>query len=294
MSKNPFSIYDFLGYLFPGFIFLVITAFLWHLDRGLMQDYFDFTKYMDVLKSGKDYDWLESTVFVIVFSYVFGHIVAYFSASVVEYFTNHLFGYPSHYLLHEQEINYRNILNHYFEYPSVGNVFWRIVVMVIMLPVTLVILTFGVKFSLIGFVVRPLDDYVRNSILNKLNTLSCTLNLDCPDVNSNADYHRIVMHYVYLNIPNCQRKVDNYVAMYGFLRAMTLISCVLFDYLFIDQVVFSVDLIKNNGLTQCETNWTAIFLFIVILVITNLLYMSFVKFYRRFTLENYMALLTEK
>lgn len=294
MNKNPFSIYDFLGYLFPGLIFGVIMAFLWHLDRGPIQDYFDFSKYIDVFKKGKDYDWWESTVFVIVSSYVLGHVVAYFSASVVEYFTNHLFGYPSHYLLHEQEISYRSIWNRYFEYPSMGNVFWRVVISIIMLPVTLVMLVLGVKCSMINFIVRPLDGYVRNSILNKLNTLSDTLHLDNPDVNSNADYHRIVMHYVYLNIPNCQRKVDNYVAMYGFLRAMTLISCMLFDYLLIDQILYSIDLIKTYEFAACEINWAAILLFVVMLVITNLLYMSFVKFYRRFTLENYMALLTEK
>lgn len=42
MNKNPFSIYDFLGYLFPGLIFGVIMAFLWHLDRGPIQDYLIF------------------------------------------------------------------------------------------------------------------------------------------------------------------------------------------------------------------------------------------------------------
>lgn len=294
MNKNPFSIYDFLGYLFPGLIFGVIVVFLWYLERGPMQDYFDFTKYMDVLKKGKDYDWWESTVFVIVTSYVLGHVVAYFSASVVEYFTNHLFGYPSQYLLHEQEINYRGINSRYFADTTRGSRFWRKLVAVMLLPITLMMLVFGVKCSLINFIVRPLDGYVRNSILNKLNALSVTLNLDSPDVNSNADYHRIVMHYVYLNIPNCQRKVDNYVAMYGFLRAMTLISCILFDYLLIDQIFYSVRVINKFGFRNCEINWTAIFLFIAIFFVTNLLYMSFVKFYRRFTLENYMALLTEK
>lgn len=33
---------------------------------------------------------------------------------------------------------------------------------------------------------------------------------------------------------------------------------------------------------------------VIVFLLTNILYMGFVKFYRRFTLENYMALLTEK
>ena len=105
MNKNPFSIYDFLGYLFPGLIFVVTVFFVCHVTSVPLQEYFDFSKYQDLLKKGKEYDWWESTVFVIVASYVVGHIVAYLSSSTVEYFTNHLFGYPSHYLLHEDTIN---------------------------------------------------------------------------------------------------------------------------------------------------------------------------------------------
>ena len=102
------------------------------------------------------------------------------------------------------------------------------------------------------------------------------------------------MHYVYLNIETCQRKVDNYVAMYGFLRAMALITCFLFDYLLIDQIKYSCHIVKVFGMSNCVINWKCIGILVVILIVANLLYMGFVKFYRRFTLENYMALLTEK
>ena len=120
------------------------------------------------------------------------------------------------------------------------------------------------------------------------------MSLQQPDVNSNADYHRIVMHYVYLNIESCQRKVDNYVAKYGFLRAMALIACLLFDYLLIDQIQYSYHIVRALGIEKCVINWKCIIILVVILIVANLLYMGFVKFYRRFTLENYMALLTEK
>lgn len=120
----------------------------------------------------------------------------------------------------------------------------------------------------------------------KLRELSTTLNLNVPDVNSKADYHRIVMHYVYLNIPQSQKKADNYVAIYGFLRAMTLIACLFSDYLLVTQV-FAIDF-------SLPVNWQAIIMLVIVFLLTNILYMGFVKFYRRFTLENYMALLTEK
>ena len=85
---------------------------------------------------------------------------------------------------------------------------------------------------------------------------------DSPDVNSKADYQWIVMHYVYLNIPNCQRRADNYVAIYGFLRTMTLIACIYFDYFFLLASVYSeytcrcelecrVDSIADGNIVQC-------------------------------------------
>ena len=155
-----------------------------------------------------------------------------------------------------------------------------------MTPISIPLLLFGKCLKLTEFIARPLDGYVRNSIQQKLFQLSKTLNLAIPDVNSNADYHRIVMHYVYLNIPNCQRKADNYVAIYGFLRAMTLIACFYFDYLFILQLG-TLDI-------HADINWYAIKVLLAMGILCNVLFMGFVKFYRRFTLENYMALLTEK
>ena len=41
-------------------------------------------------------------------------------------------------------------------------------------------------------------------------------------------------------------------------------------------------------------NWNAVLILLLMGILCNVLFMGFVKFYRRFTLENYMALLTEK
>ena len=41
-------------------------------------------------------------------------------------------------------------------------------------------------------------------------------------------------------------------------------------------------------------NWPAVGLLVAMFILCNVLFMGFTKFYRRFTLENYMALLTEK
>ena len=82
--------------------------------------------------------------------------------------------------------------------------------------------------------------------------------------------------------------------MYGFLRAIALIACVVFDYFLIDQIKYSYAIINKVGWDKCCVDWTSVKIFILMAIVANLLYMAFVKFYRRFTLENYMALLTEK
>ena len=119
-------------------------------------------------------------------------------------------------------------------------IIWRLFVAILMLPI---VITSMIALSLNRFIVRPLDEDVIKSIKDKINKLCSNLKLDKIEVNSEVDFHRIIMHYVYLNIPNCQRKTDNYVAIYGFLRAMTLIACLLFDFLLLSEILYSLDVV---------------------------------------------------
>lgn len=288
MDKNPFSLYDFLGYLFPGMVTLMLIVFLVHLHKTYGQSipidsYFRIKEFATAIEENKVLPWLENTVLVVVMAYIAGHITAYLSSRTIEYFSNAVLGYPSYYLLHDDK-RY-NIISEFFQGAKewdICKIFYRIVVLVSLFPIAV----FMISKALRKFISRPLDDYVINSIQTKLRELSVTLNLNVPDVNSKADYHRIVMHYVYLNIPQSQRKADNYVAIYGFLRALTLIACLFFDYLLVSQAL-SINL-------HSSVNWQALGMLLIVFLLTNILYMGFVKFYRRFTLENYMALLTEK
>ncbi len=288
MTKNPFSFYDFLGYLFPGLTTLMLTAFVVYLYKinGLnvsFDNFIQIKEFADALEEVLGLNWWECTVLVVVLAYIAGHIVAYLSSVTIEYFANSTMEYPSYYLLHEGKN--RSIFSVFFQGKK-GWTAWKKVYRILLFIVLLPIFIFTIPKTLRSFISRPLDEYVINSIQAKLMELSKTLNLNIPDVNSKADYHRIVMHYVYLNIPQSQRKADNYVAIYGFLRAMALIACLFFDYLFVTQAL-TINLFM-------PINWDAVKILLIIFVLTNILFMGFVKFYRRFTLENYMALLTEK
>ncbi len=288
MEKNPFSFYDFLGYLFPGMLTLLIVIHIIYLkDTPSICDYFSITDFMNTVKNKLSFDWLKSTLILIILSYICGQIIAYLSSVTIEYFANKLYKYPSYYLLHGEDRNFVYYWRTYFwDGLYFGNFIWRIILFFIAFPVTLFILLLGAPLKINKFITHPLDAYIRDSIQTKLFNLSQKLNLARPEINSDNDYHRIVMHYVYLNIPNCQRKTDNYIALYGFLRAICLISCIFTDIL----IIKGLSTINFSA----SFDWKGFVLIITMAFLSNILFMGFVKFYRRFTLENYMALLTEK
>ncbi len=299
MNKNPFSFYDFLGYLFPGMVTLILIFYMASMYKlypnGVpIECLFSMEGFKQAIGNWKDLAGWESTLAAIIFSYITGHLISYFSSVTVENFANKNFQYPSHYLLHDGRIYkrskrlkvlYNELLMAWKEIindKSIMKPLFDLIVNLIMFPVTISLFSNTLR----NFIIRPLDGYVRNSIHRKMTLLTKRLQLSTPDVNSKADYHRIIMHYVYLNIPNSQRKADNYVAIYGFLRAMTLIACMFFLYIFIMQC--------STIEFQAKINWYAILWIVFLFFLCNFLFMAFVKFYRRFTLENYMALLTEK
>lgn len=56
MEKNPFSIYDFFGYLFPGMLTLLIIIHITFLKEGAsISDYFSIVSFMHKLNGGNQH-----------------------------------------------------------------------------------------------------------------------------------------------------------------------------------------------------------------------------------------------
>jgi len=296
MNKNPFSIYDFMGYLFPGVVCSVIIYLLVHFDGNVS----NLTKIELVKKallvSNTHFD-LDKSLMFIVFSYILGHIVSYLSSLTIELFSIKIFDYPSTYLLKKNHKKYNQL---WFDYIATDvcsssnslkkiKIFFRIVLKFILafviFPISFTTYTFGYLFDLNGWIVRPLDGYLIDSIKNKQYRLANRLQINHPDVNDNkCDYHRIIQHYVYLNVPNSQKKIDNYVALYGFLRCMSLIFSLSFFVVGI-YCLSTLDIEADFDLNLCA-------ILVITYSIAYLTFLGFMKFFRRFTLENYMTLLS--
>ena len=82
MKKNPFSLFDFLGYLFPGALGLFLIYFI-----SKVESIESITSLYNEVKTIRIPLSFEDTILMTIVSYVLGHLVAYISSLTVEQFS---------------------------------------------------------------------------------------------------------------------------------------------------------------------------------------------------------------
>lgn len=271
MLKNPFSFYDFLGYLFPGLVCVIFLKVVCSIDGDIKID----TLYHQGLITS--FSW-KDTVQYTVLAYVVGHLISYFSSLTVEPYLIWSYGYPSVFLLKE------NYDKNFFDINTkVGTYCWKLLVCILIFPICLASLFFGHLLHFRFYVLKPLDSYLQQNINKKIDSLLEKLKLS--QRGNGADVHRVLMHYNYEHYANHIRKYDNYIALYGFLRSLCLLCSSIFIFLFIIEV-------KNIDF-NLPINWNSVFILAILFCVTYLYYLGFIKFYRRYTLENLMSILVD-
>ena len=90
-EKNPFSIFDFLGYVFPGLVAMYFSLLFYNYD-------FSKSLFINSIQLYQNYN-ITTLGFLIISSYVIGHIIAYLSSITVEKFSVWCYGYPSDFLI---------------------------------------------------------------------------------------------------------------------------------------------------------------------------------------------------
>ena len=291
IQNNPFSIYDFLGYLFPGIFFVIIMAILittdtlcaGHLLNSICED-------NCVLENITT----SNVLFFIILSYIAGHLLSYISSLTIERLSLWLYGYPSEFLLGQR----KNIgfwescvtTSGTAEGFNCNNCRCCVLSCVVTMLIRLIIcsLTFPIIFltmlgrivNIKGFIIKPLDKLTCDLIYERIKGIGNKLGFTIP--NYAVDYSRIAYHY-YIHAQNTifMQKVNNYVALYGFLRVITLILNITTMFVMIDS--FFKGVIVANA-------W-----FIVVLMfVTYVSFLAYIKFYRRYTLEIFMFLVSDK
>lgn len=296
MKKNPFSLYDFLGYVFPGAMAIFFIILFWWMatyynDSGLSVE--KFKLFFKHIQTTKLLDAIEGTIALTIASYMMGHFVAYFSSMTVEKFSIWVYGYPSRFLIENVPwYNFWIISDGSGVIKSLEIWLIRILIAILLLPITIMTLIFSGFLRLGNFFTKKLDDMLIGAITQSRNFLMKYLHIK--DINdeesqnewSKSDYHRIIYHYEYEHMNAHAAKMDNYVALYGFLRSVTFIfNCILLWIL----IYYVFGSFKLGGEVDAPLVW-----FIIALgLVTYVFFMSFMKFYRRFTLESFMCLIID-
>jgi len=268
-KPNPFSIYDFLGYLIPGSVFLYgLLLVIKHVYAS------------DISLSGiatkLDFKSEEIYIIFVLVSYISGHILSFLSSITIERYSIWAHGYPSKYLLGITR-------NDYFPKEDKTRCVIRLVVGFILLPIVLLDWLLGEKAGMRDLYAKPLDPLLINVLRNKIEILIVTHAGIVPKAEehgtlSEADFFRYAYHFAVENVPNHFSKMQNYVALYGFLRTLTLIAVIIFWDLLWHTMVGTIPITISLWLLFFSVS------------LTYILFMAFVKFYRRFSLKALMAM----
>lgn len=294
MEKNPFSIHDFLGYVLPGGVALLIAYMVFKNPQNnymTSQDFIDAVKNTISALKIKDISTLQLSVAVIIISYIVGHLVAYLSSITVERMAIWHYNYPSVFLLSDKPkprfwSDIKDQWNNKKKFEAAGNLFLRLVVSLFLLPLTICIL-FVRWLRMDSYFIKPLDKYLQSSIDLKFKMLVKKLGISEIVISRDYDTHRIVYHYMYENFPGHRAKMDNYVALYGVLRSLTLILNLVILYIWKCQVCYLCD----NFTWDIVRSYPCMKIGFMVLI-QFLFFMAFMKFYRRFTLESSMCMVS--
>lgn len=95
-TKNPFSLYDCLGYFVPGALSVYIAIFLINVEEG---------NFLNAFRS-VEFGSVDATIAFVIIAYILGHAVYYASSITVEKYSNWMFGYPSTFVLQGKQVPY--------------------------------------------------------------------------------------------------------------------------------------------------------------------------------------------
>ena len=286
MEKGPFSLYDFMGYFIPGALALYLIFI------GVDGDFTDFSSKFFLKNEEKFIEIpLYMIVFYVIIAYCFGHFLSFLSTLTVERYTRLFYGYPSNNLLAivEQErkkIIFQNLTFNKIIENLMGNLSLIIILPLIIFDSIMYFLQYKHKYM--EQIPLPYRELVKNKINKAFQKIGYSV-----DVFSNTDnnYHQLLIHYNYEYTQAHSSKLMNYVSLYGFLRVITLISSVYLTYLI---YYFFTNYSIEWGWKYIKDTIVIFSRLIFYGFITFIFYLSYLKFYRRYTLENLMLILIVK
>jgi len=264
-KQNPFSLYDFLGYLVPGAIFVCGIVFFYGVLTSIGRLQINWLHSFEVFARPSLY------LPLVLLSYMLGHIFSFLSTITVERFQLWTIGYPSRFLLGSKQK----------EKPDKK---WIAgIIRLIVLPVSVIDSVVRKIKTIDSLFAKSLEEPIINALKAKIHVFAEQEAGIKPGDLDKCDVFRLIYHYVVEHSSNHLIKLQNYVALYGFLRTLCFISVV---YFWISTVLAFISICGSDiWVILPFVGFTAAFA-----VASWVLYLDFLKFSRRFTLEALMAL----
>ena len=216
-----FSAYDFLGYLMPGalLILLMDASFAYHMQPASFS-------YAAILERYSSKEIGLIFPFIIV-AYIVGHIISFLSAISVERYAIWVYGHPSKYLLNIKAGGFWGVAGS----NRPASLVLRMLMAAFLLPITCLEFTFGYCLRLRENYVAPFDSLLREAIWTALNRLVRSCGVKNPASHGSAaehDFAKLAMHHALEVAPNHVFTLRNYVALYGFIRTVCFVMILIF------------------------------------------------------------------
>ncbi|BCD97165.1 hypothetical protein [Marinagarivorans cellulosilyticus] len=270
IKQNPFSVYDFLGYLTPGIIFIQCSSYY-------MSHIFKDNQNITAILNYTTPDSAKQYLPFVLASYVMGHILSLVSSWVIELYLIKRHGHASKYLLGQEIKGYFNSFD--------NNNFKKIrglIFIVILFPISILDKILGDHLRMKFLYAKELDGLLQNIIIKKIEHVIKTHGKPDQEIEYNPDnqnYFAYIYHYTLENTNHHIQKFQNYVTLYGLLRNLTLIALLFF---WLSAATFISDITNINLLYF--TTFTGLLAFT--------LFVGYSKFMRRYTVEVLMAFAT--
>jgi hypothetical protein len=265
IDQNPFSIYDFLGYLIPGLLFSYGSIFILNIN---IDNPFVYQKLNLEL---------DQYFIIIIISYLVGHILSYLSSVSVELYSIWTIGYPSRYLLN---LNFPGFWRNILKEKEIQKRLLKLLMVSYIFPVAICDIFVRKVFKVRNLLGKPIDPIMSDLVHKKVNEYLITnfTEDDMKEINesSTTDFFNLIYHYTLEKSPAHVSKLNNYVALYGFTRTLC------FAFITLSWIV----LIKGFG---GVFSWKATSVILILSIFASILYLDFNKFYRKYSLEALMA-----
>ncbi|EEQ6362139.1 hypothetical protein WAD18_RS17085 [Escherichia coli] len=277
MNQNPFSFYDFLGYLIPGGFFILLMYFC-----GLTFDLDIVIDLTELLRGQSQIFGILNYGSIVIISYIAGHFISITSAFFIEKYMNEELQYPSEYLFNKLSDDKKNVLTPSSDKQNEDT-------------------KRKIKYCIIKVMLFPIIpwDYATQKLcysqslpFQLANTTWLMIKegyekkfrIDDKLLNIRTGLHddlfRLAYHYVYEFSNQHQTKIQNYVALYGFCRNICLVFVIIFWISFLTLIYRAIE---GGAVSYISISTLLSFFFVYVF------YVGFVKFYRRYTLEVLMA-----